>query len=129
MHIDEALTNTAQLEWKPLADGIDFKLLFSSKETGRWTVLLRCEEGSSFNKHKHYGAGEYFVVEGEMKYRMGTAQTGDYGYEPLGAVHEKTTFTKPTLLFFTNYGPVLFLDENDNVLSILDNSFLENLCV
>jgi anti-sigma factor ChrR (cupin superfamily) len=128
MHIDEAMIKTEDLPWKPLAEGIDVKLLFSSPETGRWTVLLKCEKGSSFDKHKHYGAGEYYVIEGRMEYRMGVAVTGDYGYEPLGAVHDKTTFTEDTLLHFTNHGPVLFLDENEAVISILDTSYLETLC-
>lgn len=128
MHIDEAMIDTAALDWKPLADGIDVKLLFSSKETGRWTVLLKCAEGSFFARHKHYGAGEYYVVKGQMEYRMGTAQTGDYGYEPLGAIHDRTTFTQDTLLYFTNHGPVLFLDDEDNIQSILDSEFLETLC-
>lgn len=124
---DDILLRTDELPWTPLVDGISVKLLFSSKESGRWTVLLNCEEGSSFAKHKHFGPGEYYVVHGKMDYRAGEAVTGDYGYEPLGAVHECTTFPEETLLHFTNYGPVLFLDEEDNVISVLDNAFLEEL--
>ncbi|MEM8696547.1 MAG: 2,4'-dihydroxyacetophenone dioxygenase family protein [Pseudomonadota bacterium] len=127
MYADESLIDVEKLPWFPLVEGIDVKLLFSSSETGRWTVLLRCRPGSSFAKHKHYGAGEYYVVKGRMEYRMGGAKTGDFGYEPLGAIHEMTSFPEYTELLFTNYGPVLFLDDDDNVTSILDNSFLEEL--
>lgn len=127
MKHDDILLHTGDLAWTPLVEGIDVKLLYSSGETGRWTVLLNCEAGSSFAKHKHFGPGEYYVVQGRMEYRAGCAVTGDYGYEPLGAVHESTTFPEKTLLHFTNYGPVLFLDEDDNVISVLDNDFLEQL--
>lgn len=127
MYADESLIDVEKMAWHPLVEGIDVKLLFSSPETGRWTVLLKCQAGSSFAKHKHYGAGEYYVVKGQMEYRMGGAKTGDFGYEPLGAVHELTSFPEYTELLFTNYGPVLFLDDDGNVISILDNSFLEEL--
>jgi anti-sigma factor ChrR (cupin superfamily) len=123
----EILQNTAQLRWIPVVAGIDYRLLFTSRETGRWTVLFRCQPGSSFPRHKHYGAGEYFVVKGRMEYRMGTAVAGTYGYEPLGAIHELTTFPEYTELLFTNYGPVVFLNEDESVSSILDNDLLEKL--
>jgi len=124
---DDVLLHTDDVQWAPLVEGISVKLLYSSSETGRWTVLLNCEKDSSFARHKHYGPGEYYVVYGKMEYRAGCAVTGDYGYEPLGAIHDKTTFAEDTLLHFTNYGPVLFIDEKGNVLSVLDNELLEEL--
>ncbi len=123
----EVLQNTAQLRWTPMVAGIDYRLLFASRETGRWTVLFRCQPGSFIPRHKHYGAGEYFVVKGRMEYRMGTAEAGTYGYEPLGATHDRTTFPEYTELLFTNFGPVIFLNEDDSVASILDNELLEKL--
>jgi anti-sigma factor ChrR (cupin superfamily) len=123
----ELLQDTAQLRWIPIVAGIDYRLLFTSRETGRWTVLFRCQPGAFFPRHKHYGAGEYFVVKGRMEYRMGTAEAGTYGYEPLGAIHDRTTFPEYTELLFTNFGPVVFLKEDDSVISILDSSLLENL--
>jgi hypothetical protein len=125
--IDERLTPPGELPWAPLAAGIDFRLLFSSRETGRWTVLLRCQPGSFLASHRHYAAGEYFVVKGQMDYRMGSAIEGTYGYEPLGAVHERTSFPVYTELFFTNYGPVAFIDDAGAVVSIVDALLLESL--
>ena len=123
----ELLTTPNDLEWFNLVEGIDFKLFYTSKETGRWTTLLRCQPGSFFPRHRHLGAGEYYVVEGKMEYRMGTALEGTYGYEPLDAIHDHTAFPEYTLLYFTNYGPVVFLDEEDNVTSILDHSYLTDI--
>jgi anti-sigma factor ChrR (cupin superfamily) len=123
----EVLQHTSQLRWVPIVAGIDYRLLFTSAETGRWTVLFRCQPGSSFPRHRHYGAGEYFVVTGRMEYRMGTAVAGTYGYEPLGSIHDSTTFPEYTELLFTNFGPVVFLGDDGSVGSILDHVLLERL--
>ena len=124
---DERLLPPETLPWINLSEGIDFRLLYSSRETGRWTVLLRCQPGSAFGRHKHYAAGEYFVVKGRMEYRMGSAPEGTYGYEPLGVIHDHTSFPVYTELFFTNYGPVAFIDDSGQITSILDNALLEEL--
>lgn len=124
---EERLVNTADLPWTNLAEGIDFRLLYTSAETGRWTVLFRAEAGSSFAAHRHYAAGEYFVLKGRMTYRMGEAVAGTYGYEPLDSFHELTCFPEYTELLFTNYGPVAFLDASGNVTSILDHAMLTAL--
>lgn len=123
----EILCNGAQLQWMPFIPGIDFKLLFTSAETGRWTVLFRCQPGSSISRHKHLGAGEYFIVKGRMEYRMGSAPEGTYGYEPIGVIHDKTSFPEYTELMFTNYGPLLFLNDDDSVRAVVDYSTIEKL--
>jgi anti-sigma factor ChrR (cupin superfamily) len=125
--VAEVLQPVESLRWVPIVAGIDFRLLFTSAETGRWTVLFRCQPGSFFPRHKHYGAGEYFVVKGRMEYRMGVAPAGTYGYEPLGVIHDLTTFPEYTELLFTNFGPVAFLNEDDSVASMLDHTLLEQL--
>ena len=124
---DERLISTDTLPWVPIVEGIDFRLLYTSPETGRWTVVFRAQAGSFFPAHRHYGAGEYFVLKGRMEYRAGTAVAGVYGYEPLDVVHEMTTFTEYTELLFTNYGPVAFLGSQGEVTSILDHALLTNL--
>ncbi len=125
--MDEVMRDGDQLRWVAIVEGIDFKLLFTSSETGRWTVLFRCQPGSFFPRHKHLGAGEYFVMRGRMEYRMGTARAGVYGYEPIGVIHDMTSFPEYTELLFTNFGPVLFLNDDDSVKSVLDYDLLERL--
>ncbi len=125
--MDEVMRDGDQLRWVAIVEGIDFKLLFTSSETGRWTVLFRCQPGSFFPRHKHLGAGEYFVMKGRMEYRMGTARAGVYGYEPIGVIHDMTSFPEYTELLFTNFGPVLFLNDDDSVKSVLDYDLLERL--
>ena len=114
---------------RPFVDfspGIRFKLLRASSETGTWTALFDCEAGSSFARHRHLGAGEYLMLHGKMEVRGGveaggvTAVAGDYGYEPSGVIHDSTLFVEPTRFFFINHGPVAFIDEQDQVTSVLD---------
>jgi anti-sigma factor ChrR (cupin superfamily) len=123
----EVLQDVNQLRWIRMNSGIDFRLLFTSGETGRWTVLFRCQPGSFIPRHRHYGAGEYFVVKGRMEYRMGAAPAGTYGYEPIGVTHDRTEFPEYTELLFTNFGPVLFLNDDDSVASILDHTALSRM--
>ena len=123
----EVLQDVGQLRWIRMNSGIDFRLLFTSGETGRWTVLFRCQPGSFIPRHRHYGAGEYFVVKGRMEYRMGAAPAGTYGYEPIGVTHDRTEFPEYTELLFTNFGPVVFLNDDDSVASILDHSALSRM--
>lgn len=124
---EECLIAPGDKPWTVFQEGIDFRLLYSSAETGRFTLLLRCQAGSALPAHRHLGAGEYFVVTGRMEYRMGIAEQGSYGYEPIGAVHELTSFPVYTELFFTNHGAIAFLDEGGGVTIILDHATLEAL--
>jgi anti-sigma factor ChrR (cupin superfamily) len=127
LRVEEIMRSGAQLRWVPLVAGIDFKLLFASGETGRWTVVFRCQPGSFIPRHKHLGAGEYFVIKGCMQYRMGTAREGDYGYEPIGVIHDMTSFPEYTELLFTNYGAVMFLNEDDSIRSVLDHELIQKM--
>ena len=125
--MSDILVKTTDLAWVPLTEGIDYRVLRTSPETGTWTVLLRAQAGSSFAKHKHLGPGEYFMIKGRMEYRAGCAMAGDYGYEPLDSVHEETKFPEYSELYFSNHGAVVFLDEDDNVTSILDHAAITQL--
>lgn len=125
--MQDLLIDPNQQPWVTLFENIRFKLLRSSAETGVWTVILRCPKGSGFSRHRHLGAGEYYVISGRMGYRAGEATAGCYGYEPLGVTHDETRFLEDTDLLFTNHGPVVFLDDEDNVISVLNHETLEAL--
>jgi anti-sigma factor ChrR (cupin superfamily) len=120
---NEFLVRPDDLTWINFGPGIDYKILRTSSESGDWTVLFRCAAGSGFPPHLHYGAGEYLMLKGVMDYRMGTARAGDYGYEPLGVYHEHTHFLEDSELWFTNHGPIAFVDDEMNVTTILDWKF------
>lgn len=120
---DEILLRTGDMPWINFGAGIDYKILRTSAESGAWTVLFRCAKGSSFAPHVHYGAGEYFMFKGAMEYRMGGAKAGDYGYEPLGVFHEHTNFIEDSELWFTNHGPIAFVNPDGSVAMLLDWKF------
>jgi len=121
------------LPWVPFCEGIEFRLLHASAETGKWTVLFNCARGSSFARHRHLGAGEYLMLDGRMEVRGGaaaggvTALAGDYGYEPNGVIHDSTCFVEPTRFFFINHGPIVFIDELNNLTGLVDAPLLMEL--
>ncbi|MFT3852998.1 MAG: 2,4'-dihydroxyacetophenone dioxygenase family protein [Ilumatobacteraceae bacterium] len=122
----DIIVRTNDLEWAHFGGGIEFKLLRVSPENGSWAVLFNCPPGSSFASHRHFGAGEYLVISGVVELRGGeqnggvTARAGDYGYEANSVYHYSTAFPVQTVLYFQNFGPLGFLDENDNVVAMLD---------
>lgn len=126
MH-DESLIPPTDMKWVAFGEGIEFSLLYTSEETGRWVVVFRCQPGSFFGPHRHLGAGEYYVVRGRMVYRIGEAGPGTYGYEPLDAVHDHTSFPEYTELLFINHGPVAFLDDRGDIATIVDHKMLRGL--
>jgi quercetin dioxygenase-like cupin family protein len=118
--------HASQEPWLQFYPGVGFKLLRATQETGHWTVLLNCAKGSSIPRHEHLGAGEYYVISGKMEVRGGvenggiTAITGDYGYEPNGVIHDMTNFPEDTVIYFTNFGPIRYIDDDNNTVGFLD---------
>ena len=124
--IEDVYVRTADKDWLPFFPGFLFKVLRVSAETGTWSVLVQADKGSSFPRHTHLGAGEYFMVSGRMLVRGGvenggiTATAGDYGYEPTGIIHDFTEFPVKTVFMFTNHGAVNFIDDEGRTVAILD---------
>lgn len=131
--VEDTYIATKKMPWLQFGEGIDFKVLRTSQETGAWTVLFRCAKGSSFNPHRHLGGGEYFMLKGRMEVRGGadkggiTATAGDYGYEPNGVLHDETSFPEETELYFTNFGAIQFLTPELEPDFVLDFAMLEEL--
>lgn len=124
--IADIYVDVSAASWVPFSEGIDIKVLRVSTENGAWTALFRCDAGSGFARHRHLGPAEYLMVSGRMEVRGGrenggiTAFAGDYGYEPLGAIHDWTSFPEETVFYFTQNGPLEFLTDDDATAFILD---------
>jgi len=120
------VVRTATGKWVDWGPGIQMQLLRASPETGHWSCLFKCAAGSSFGRHEHLGPGEFFVLKGKIVVRGGdeaggaVTTTGDYVLEPNGVIHNENWFPEETIVFFSNNGPLKFLDENDNVTFICD---------
>lgn len=116
---NEILVDTDKLEWQVMGDGVGIKVLRVSEETGQWTALVRMEAGATFAAHKHLGAADGMVLKGCLEYRVGTAPSGSFLYEPLGAEHEATTCSEETVIYFNAYGPIVFHNPDATVAQIL----------
>ena len=109
----DVMLDSSDQPWIPYVEGAEIKVLCVYPQPGRWVILIRARAGAAFTPHKHLGAGEYFMLKGAMEYRAGTATTGDYGYEPNGAVHEHTTFPEDAELLFIGHGPIQASETGD----------------
>ena len=131
--IEDKYVRTSALPWLEFGEGVDFKVLRTSQETGAWTVLFRCAAGSAIAPHRHLGGGEYYMIKGKMEVRGGaenggiTATAGDYGYEPNGVLHDSTCFPEDSELYFTNNGAIQFLTEDHQPDFVLDFEKLEQI--
>jgi anti-sigma factor ChrR (cupin superfamily) len=123
----DLLVRCKDLPWHELGPGTWFKLLRVSEETGVWTSLVKMNVGARFSPHKHLGAAEFYMIKGSFDYRAGTAKEGDYGYEPLGAIHGATTCVEETEFIITTYGPIAFLNEDGSVQTVYDFSAAKKL--
>jgi quercetin dioxygenase-like cupin family protein len=112
--------------WVEFGPGIQMRLLRATPETGHWSALFKCAKGSTFGRHEHLGAGEYYVISGTAVLRGGaerggnTSRAGDYAYEPNGVIHDATEFPEESLVYFSNDGPLKFIDDDNNILFICD---------
>ncbi len=117
----EILVQTNDLPWVSMGDGVDIKVLRVSEETGFWSAIIRMQPGAVFAAHKHLAPADFLILKGKLKYRMGEAAEGAYGYEPTGAVHESTTCDEETILTFNAFGPAIFYNEDGSVGQILNH--------
>lgn len=117
---------TSTGEWIDWGPGIRMQVLRAQPETGHWSCLYKIAAGASFGRHEHLGAGEYFVISGKAVIRGGeeqggvTSVAGDYSCEPNGVIHDETYFPEESLIYFSNDGPLKFLDDDDNITFICD---------
>ena len=115
MNDNDILIRTDELDWQPTFPGGWIKPLRNCEVTGQWTQLLKLEAGAAVPPHYHLGAGEFIVLSGELVYASGSARPGDYGYEAIGAHHEKTHAVEETVIFFVGHGPLAMLDEDGRI--------------
>ena len=131
--IEELHVEQNKLPWKVLMEGMYFKLLRTCSVTGAYVLLMRHDPGTFVPSHKHFGSAEYYMLKGKTEVRGGvenggvTASAGDYGYEPNGVIHEQTYFPELTEYLFINHGPLHYIDDDGNIISVLDWQAVEAL--
>ena len=123
----ELLVDVNAMPWKEVGDGAWAKVLRVCSETGTWTALFKQAAGTFVPPHKHLGPADLYVLSGCIDYRGGVAKAGYFGREPLGAVHEKTSFPEETVYLFTAYGPVAFYGDDGQVVFVNDADSMQTL--
>ncbi|MDH6193970.1 2,4'-dihydroxyacetophenone dioxygenase [Mycobacterium frederiksbergense] len=110
------------LEIEPL---VWLRPLFFDMNTGAHGEVLRVRKGGVLSRHKHPSPVHGFVLKGEWHYleHTWTAVEGSYVFEPPGEVHSLTVdgdCEEMQTLFFIQ-GPIVNIDENDQVVRVEDN--------
>jgi anti-sigma factor ChrR (cupin superfamily) len=108
------------LKWIETEGGNSLKVLRVSEETGSWSALFRAAKGTTNPPHIHLGPADFYVIEGVMEFRGGVSRTGDWIYEPNGAVHEATHHPEETIYLANVHGGIAFTGENQEILGISD---------
>ena len=118
-----------ELPFVTFFEGLDFQLLQASVENGLWVVRTRFQPNVTIPTHRH--TGEVFAVtfSGSWRYleypEVNTA--GSYLYEPAGSqhtLHVPASNTEVTDVWFAIRGANLNLDEQGNVASVWDATFM-----
>ena len=115
------------LKWVETPGGNALKVLRVSEETGSWSALFRSAKGTTNPPHIHLGPADFYVVEGVLEFRGGVARTGDWIYEPNGAVHEATHHPEETIYLANVHGGIAFTGENQEILGISDGRAMKAL--
>ncbi len=79
--------DAAQLEPTGVA-GVSAKALFVDPASDRITLLVRVEPGATYPAHRHGGAEESYILEGDLSDGEVSLRAGDYLRKDGGTVHE-----------------------------------------
>lgn len=85
--------------WQVISPGAEVKLLFTDRDAGTYSYLLRVAAGAPMAKHTHAGVEECLVLEGEIDLNGATLGAGDYQVATPGSVHETLSSEKGALLY------------------------------
>jgi quercetin dioxygenase-like cupin family protein len=118
-----------ELPFVTFFDGLDFQLLQASVEQGLWVVRTHFKPGLTIPTHRH--TGEVFAVtfSGSWRYLEypEVNAAGSYLFEPAGSqhtLHVPASNTGITDVWFAIRGANLNLDEQGNVASVWDATFM-----
>ena len=111
----DLLANIHELSWLDVGGGTKFKVLRLCEQTGSWALYVHMEPGARFQAHRHEGTGQFFITKGELKYDVGSAKPGTYGFEPVFAIHRDAHCEVETEMLFLGQGAVTYFDDDGNV--------------
>ncbi|MEW5757466.1 MAG: cupin domain-containing protein [Pseudomonadota bacterium] len=85
--------------WKPIAPGLEYKLLLIDPHSRTKSFLLRAAPGTSLPPHGHSGFEECLVLEGEFSMGDLTLRAGDFHCAAAHALHEEARTERGVLVY------------------------------
>lgn len=100
---DLLIVRAGEGEWVETEDpGVSFKLLYVDRERATVTTLVRMSPGSRIPRHRHRGAEQCLVLEGDVSSGPHTLSAGDFNCAPEGSVHDELTSERGALLLIVS---------------------------
>lgn len=104
--------HAAATPWTPLAPGIEMQIFHADPATGYWTTKIHMLAGSTLPPHRHVGASEFFILEGQgTHHEAGDFDVGTYAFEPQGSLHSAVHAERDIVLYMVSYGSGVFLSK------------------
>ena len=89
-------------DWVNVGMGVSAKQLFVSRRDQTRTTLVRMEPGARFSTHRHDGAEQCLVLEGEVIDSGIVLRTGDFIANAAGTTHDSVWSETGCLLLIVN---------------------------
>lgn len=117
----------SQINWTPwVMEGTSFKLLAVDERSGGFTMILKVEPGVQSPIHRHTGAIEGIVLDGEFGYCNDRGSVGHYICEHGGAVHAPDT-PVGTTMFVVVHGPLVGFEDDGSIAAVIDGKTMYEL--
>lgn len=100
---DFVLLRGAAEGWEPTSvDGVEVRKLFVDEAADRVTMLVRMAPGTAYPSHRHAGAEECYVLEGDLNVGDDVLHAGDYQRADVGSRHGIQSTKNGCLLFIVS---------------------------
>ncbi|MCA1632458.1 MAG: cupin domain-containing protein [Acidobacteria bacterium] len=97
--LDLLVVRAGEGEWVETPDpGVFVKLLFVDREHDTYTTLVRMAPGARVPAHRHRGAEQCLVLEGDLRSVVNVLVAGDFNCAPAGSIHDELTTEQGALL-------------------------------
>ncbi len=110
--------------WLELEPEVGTRPLMFDMTTGSRCEILRVRKGGILSRHRHPSPVHGYVLKGNWHYleHSWVATEGSYVFEPPGEEHTLVCGDCDEMqTFFFLHGPVLYVDDDDNVTFVEDN--------
>lgn len=99
------------MEWAEVGPGILVKELYVDEARGVTTSLVKMLPGTSLPVHRHTGAEQFFILEGDCSVHGEVLRQGDYHRAAPGTIHYRTYTDQGTLFLLIAPSKYEYLDQ------------------